>query len=292
MQENKPDVSLFFPVYRDERTVRIVAEKALCVLRDVARRYEVVIVDDGSPDRAGEIADELAREYPEVRVIHHPKNLGYGAAVLTGLSNCKYEWICFTDGDDEYDVNDLRKLIALRDFYDLIITFRYVKIYSGDRIFISWVYNKTLRALFRTQYRDISTGMRLIRKSLAEQIHCASTSPFIGAELTIKAMLRGYRIGEVGIQTFPRTFGKGASTSPKNIMATMVDMARVYREVFSAEYELPTNRARTRQVHAPFDSVAPATSSSGPVSSQVPVSAVITASVGDGARRTAYPDRK
>jgi glycosyltransferase involved in cell wall biosynthesis len=241
---HKPDISLFFPVFRDERTVRSVAEKALAVLKDVAGRYEVVIVDDGSPDRAGEIADELAREYPEISVVHHPKNLGYGAAIRSGLAQCRYDWICFTDGDDEYDVNDLRKLVALRDFYDLIITFRYVKIYSGDRQFISWVYNKTLRMLFRTQYRDISTGLRLIRKSLADQIVCQSNSPFIGAEITIKAMLKGYRIGEVGIQTFPREFGKGASTSPKNIVATIFDMMRVYRTIFSADYELPENRER------------------------------------------------
>src|SRR5690606_9229924 len=133
MTSRKPDVSLFFPVFRDEPTVRTVAEKAIAVLREVADRWEVVIVDDGSPDRAGEIADDLAREYPEVKVIHHPQNLGYGAAVRAGLKQCQYDWIAFTDGDDEYDVNDVRKLLALRDFYDLIITFRYVKVYSSDR---------------------------------------------------------------------------------------------------------------------------------------------------------------
>jgi glycosyltransferase involved in cell wall biosynthesis len=240
MSDQKPDVSLFFPVFRDESTVRAVAEKSLAVLRDVANRYEVLIVDDGSPDRAGEIADALSREYPEVRVIH----LGYGAAVRTGLTNCQYEWICFTDGDDEYDVNDLRKLLVLRSFYDLIITFRYVKMYSGDRQFISWVYNKTLRTLFQTSYRDISTGLRLVRKAVIDQVELSSTSPFIGAELTIKTMLRGYRVGEMGIQTFPRVFGKGASTSPKNIMATMRDMMRTYRTIFSPEYELPQDRDR------------------------------------------------
>jgi glycosyltransferase involved in cell wall biosynthesis len=244
MSQEKPNVSLFFPVFRDESTVRAVAEKALDVLRDVANKYEVIIVDDGSPDRAGEIADELARQYPNVSVVHHPKNLGYGAAIKSGLARCQYEWICFTDGDDEYDVNDLRKLIALKDFYDLVITFRYVKIYSGDRQFISWVYNKTLQALFRTQYRDVSTGLKLIRKTLADSITCQSNSPFIGAEITIKSMLKGYRIGEVGIQTFPREFGKGASTSPKNIAATIRDMLQVYRTIFSTEYELPKNRAR------------------------------------------------
>jgi glycosyltransferase involved in cell wall biosynthesis len=241
---NKPDVSLFFPVFRDERTVRTVAEKSLAVLREVAERYEVVIVDDGSPDRAGKIADELAREHAQIAVIHHPRTLGYGAAIRSGLARCQYEWICSTDGDDEYDVNDLRKLIALKEFYDLIITFRYVKVYSSHRQFISWVYNKTLRALFRTHYRDISTGLKLIRKSLADQIVCQSNSPFIGAEITIKAMLKGYRIGEVGIQTFPREFGKGASTSLKNIVATIRDMVSVYRTIFSSDYELPESRAR------------------------------------------------
>lgn len=244
MPDQKPNISVFFPVYRDERTVRTVTEKALAVLRELADKYEVVIIDDGSPDRAGEIADELAAEYPEVSVVHHAKNLGYGMAIREGLARCRYEWICFTDGDDEYDINDLRKLILLKDFYDLIITFRYVKVYSGDRQFISWVYNMTLRALFRTNYRDISTGLRLIRKSLAEQLDCESNSPFIGAEITIKSMLKGYRIGEVGIQTFPREFGKGASTSPKNIVATIADMLRVHRKIFSLEYELPKDRSR------------------------------------------------
>lgn len=247
MSEKKPDISLFFPVYRDEQTVRTVTEKALLVLSELANNYEVVIVDDGSPDRAGAIADELALQYPAVSVVHHPKNLGYGAAIRTGLSRCKYEWICFTDGDDEYDVNDLRKLIVLRDFYDLIITFRYIKLYAGHRQIISWVYNKTLQALFRTHYRDISTGLRLIRKSLADQLLCQSNSPFIGAEITIKSMLKGYRVGEVGIQTFPRVFGRGASTSPKNIIATVRDMMSVYNTIFSQDYDLPQNRRQRGQ---------------------------------------------
>jgi glycosyltransferase involved in cell wall biosynthesis len=241
---DKPDISLFFPVYRDENTVRIVSEKALAVLAEVAHRYEVIIIDDGSPDRAGAIADELAAEHPEIKVVHHPRNLGYGAAIKTGLANAQYEWICFTDGDDEYDVFDLRKLIVLKDFYDLIITFRYSKVYSSWRQIISWIYNSVLRVLFRSTYRDISTGLRLIRKSLSDQLVLQADSPFIGAEITIKSMLKGYRIGEVGIQTFPREFGKGASVSRRNIIATIRDMKMVYRTIFSKSYDLPPNRVR------------------------------------------------
>jgi glycosyltransferase involved in cell wall biosynthesis len=237
----RPSISLFFPVYKDEHTVRRVTLKSLYVLARVAGDYE--IVNDGSPDRAGEIADELARENPgKVRVIHHPRNLGYGAAVRTGLANVKYDWVCFTDGDDEYDVFELLKIVPLFDFYDLIITFRYVKAYSGKRQFISWVYNHVLRFLFKTSYRDISTGFRVIRRSLVSQMELHSNSPFIGAEIAIKTMLKGYRVGEVGIQTFPREFGTGSATSMKNILATIHDMRAVYRRIFSREYELPTNR--------------------------------------------------
>ena len=175
-------------------------------------------------------------------MLRHASNRGYGAAVKTGFANCQYEWICLTDGDDEYDVFDLYKLIRLRDFYDLIITFRYVKSYSGVRQFVSWTYNKVLRALFKTPYRDISTGLRLVRKNLVDELDLRANSPFIGAELAIKTMLKGYRVGEVGIQTFPREFGKGASVTPANIMATIRDMWWVRRTIFSNEYELPINR--------------------------------------------------
>lgn len=237
-------LTLFFPVYNDARTVRRITEKAVAFVESHATEGEVIIIDDGSPDRSGEIADELAAEHPCVRVIHHETNLGYGQALLTGFEAAKYEWIAFTDGDDEYDVSDFARLLALRDRYDLIITFRYVKLYSTTRVFVSWVYNRLVRAVFRTPYRDISTGLRVVRRSLVRSLELQSTSPFIGAELALKAMLGGYPVGEVGIQTFPREFGSGHSVSRTNILSTIRDLRRVYRSVFSPEYQLPASRRR------------------------------------------------
>lgn len=231
MSEPRPNVSVFFPVYRDEHTVRRVAEKALKVLSDVASEYEVIVVDDGSPDRSGAIADELAQESPHVRVIHFPENRGYGEALKAGFSNARYEWICATDGDDQYDVCDLRRLIRLRDFYDLIITFRYAKPYSGFRILVSYAYNKLVRLLFRTPYQDISTGLRLVRRSVVRELELESSSPFLGAELAIKTRLSGYRVGEVGIRSFPRDFGRGESVTLPNILATIRDLVRTYRTI-------------------------------------------------------------
>src|SRR5258705_13420467 len=99
-------ITLFFPVFGDEATVEIMAEKAMKLLRSHSDEYEVIIVDDASPDRSGAIADELASRYPCIRVIHHTENLGYAAAVRAGLSATRFEFICFTDGDDQYEVED------------------------------------------------------------------------------------------------------------------------------------------------------------------------------------------
>ncbi len=243
--EGKPNITIFFPVYNDEKTIRQVAEKAMRVCSNVANLFEIIIINDCSPDKSGELADRLALEYaPVVKVIHHKINKGYGGALMTGFNNSNYEWVCFTDGDDEYDLEDLYKLIKLRNYYDLIITFRYKKAYSSKRIFISNIYNLILRSMFKTKYRDISTGLRLIKKDILAEIELTSNSPFIGAELTIKTMLKGYRVGEVGIQTFPRKFGNGASTSLKNIYLTIKDMLRVYSEIFSDRYDMPPNRMR------------------------------------------------
>ena len=240
----KPDITLFFPVYNDEFTIPIMVEKSIQVLEEIANKYEIIIINDGSPDKSGEVADQFAAKYASVKVIHHEKNMGYGAAVQSGFMHANYEWICFTDGDDEYDIYDLSRMIKLKEYYDLIITFRYVKLYSNKRVFISAIYNKLFRWIFRTNYRDISTGLRLIKKEVYQELSIISDSPFIGAEITLRTMLKGYRVGEMGIQTFPRQFGTGSSISFKNIIKTVQDMKKVYSNIFSSNYELPQNRNR------------------------------------------------
>lgn len=243
---DRPDsLTVFFPVYNDERTIERVTEKAIEVCEFLTDDWEIIIVNDGSPDRSGELADRLAATHERVRVVHHATNKGYGAAVRTGLAASRNAWICFTDGDDEYDLHDLKKLWRLRSHYELIITFRFIRRYSGTRVIISRVYNAVLRRLFRTNYRDISTGLRLVHKPVVDRLNLTATSPFIGAEITIKTMLMGYPVGEVGIQTFPREFGRGSATSPTNIRKTIDDMLRTHRRIFSEEYGLPESGERS-----------------------------------------------
>jgi len=238
-------VSVVLPVYNDETTVREVVTRSLNMLHRYADEYEVIVVDDCSPDRSGGIADELANENNEtVRVIHHAENRGYGAAIKSGIKIARYEWICTVDGDNEYDVYDLEKMLNLRSYYLLIIAFRYKKLYSTIRIFISFVYNMLLRWMFRTRFRDVSTGIRAFHRCILDEIEVTSDGPFFGAELAVKAMLRGYPVGEIGIQTYPRSFGQSSTTNVRSIMLTISDMLRVRRQIFSDDYQVPKHRPR------------------------------------------------
>lgn len=243
---NKPDISLFFPVYNDAHSISDITVLAIELLNEIANNYEIVIVNDASPDDSGVVADEMARKYTQVKVIHHPRNLGYGSALKSGIKNTKYELICMIDGDHEYDISDLRRMVELRHYYGLIIGFRYKKLYSTKRIFISYVYNSLLRFLFKTSFRDISTGIRVFHREILKTIDLKSNSPFVGAELAIKSMLNGVPVGEVGIQTFPRTFGSGSATSVKNIILTIRDMISMWKEVFSDSYQTPKSRRRRK----------------------------------------------
>ena len=224
-------ISLMFPLYKDRSTVKKMIFRSLKVLKKTKKKFEIIIVDDGCPEKSGAYAKTISKNIPQVKVLFHKKNKGYGSAIKTGLRNCKGQWIFQTDGDAEYNVNDLKKLLKTSTNSDLVITYRIKKKYKTSRIIISWIYNSLLRTLFCTEFKDISTGSRLISKKLLKKVKLFSNSPFLGAELAIKAKYNGFRIKEVGIHTYPRTFGAGSSVSAKNIILTIKDMIKLFLKI-------------------------------------------------------------
>ena len=224
-------ISLMFPLYKDRSTVKLMIKKSVKVLKKLKKKYEIIIVDDGCPQNSGKLAKEISKKYSNVKVFFHKKNLGYGAALKTGFKKFKNDWIFMIDGDNEYDVNDLFRLVKASENYDLVITYRYKKKYTTSRILISWIYNAILRLIFNLKFRDISTGSRFVSRKLVKRIKLRSNSPFVGAELAIKAELAGYKVGEIGIHTYPRTFGTGSSVSFKNILLTLKDMFLLFLRI-------------------------------------------------------------
>lgn len=225
-----PSLSVFFPAYHDEDNIGKVTETAVNVLEEIDSDYEVIIVHDGSPDRTGEVADELAERYLNVRVIHHEKNRGYGAALKTGFTSAKNEYIFYTDGDNQFDVREMKKFVALVGLSDLVIGFRIRKQYTLYRKITSFVYNLILQVLFDLPYRDVDCAFKLLPKKLIDRIDISSVDAFIDAELLIKAQQLGYGVTEVGVTHRPREAGvSGVKT--KVILRTIKEMIQFYLQV-------------------------------------------------------------
>ena len=221
-------VSIVIPLYKDKNTVTKMIKSSLKILRKSSKNYEVIAVDDGCPDKSGNVARKFTKKNKKVKVIIHKKNLGYGAAIKTGFKKSKYDCVFAIDGDGEYDVNVLPQLLKKLENSDLVVTRRYKKQYNTWRSIVSWTYNFVLRLLFNIDYRDISSGSRLVRKELIKKINIDTDSPFLGAELTIKATSLGYKVNEYGIYYYPTDFRSGSSVSLKNIFMTIKDMLILY----------------------------------------------------------------
>ena len=232
---NSPrSISLIFPLYRDKFTVKKVIDKSLKILKKLKIKYEIIIIDDCCPDKSGLVALRYSKKNKKIKVIFHKKNLGYGAAIRSGFKNSKYECVYAVDGDGEFGIalNDLPRVLKKYTINDLVITYRYKKRYKTTRIIISWVYNFILRLLFNINFRDISCGARLVNKKILKKIKLTTNSPFIGAELAIKAKYLGYKVDEVGIHSFPSNFRAGSSVVFKNILKTLYDIFKLYYKIY------------------------------------------------------------
>ena len=231
---NPKSISLIFPLYRDKYTVIKVINKSLKILKKLKIKYEIIIVDDCCPEKSGLIALKYSKQNKKIKVIFHKKNYGYGAAIRSGFKNSKYECIYAVDGDGEFGIalNDLPRILKKYSFNDLVITYRYKKRYKTSRIIISWFYNSLLRFLFHVNFKDISCGSRLVNKKILKKIKLTTNSPFIGAELAIKAKYFGYKVDEVGIHSFPSTFRVGSSIVLKNILITIRDLIILYYKMY------------------------------------------------------------
>ena len=222
-----PSLSVFFPAYNEEGNIPALTKTTVGVLEEMGADYEIIIVNDGSTDRTGKVAERLAGIYPGVRVIHHENNLGYGAALKTGFTNAKNDYIFYTDGDSQYDVRDMRKFVALVGLSDVVIGCRYQKQYTLYRKITSFTYDLIVQVFFGLPYRDVNCSFKLFPKRFIEQISIDSVKLFVDAELLIKAQRLDQIITEVGVTHYPRETG-AVTVNTKVIFDTIKEMNRFY----------------------------------------------------------------
>jgi len=210
--------------------VEAVVRGALDVLPRFADDIEVTVIDDGSTDRTGQIADDLAKADPRVRVVHHGTRRGYGGAVRSGLASARKEFVFFTDGDRQFDLADVGRLIAAIDGVDAVMGYRLKRQDPPRARFVAWVYNRVIRVMFLGGFRDVDCAFKLFRREVFQRVpleRVRSNGAFFSAELLINLRRAGIRTREVGIPHYPRTAGKAKGQQPKVILRAIRDLLRL-----------------------------------------------------------------
>ena len=223
-------VSVFFPAYNDAPSLPKLVSAAFEVLKAHVDDYELIVVNDGSHDNTGEVLAELERKYaPLMRVVTHEKNRGYGGALRSGFAAATKELVFYTDGDGQYDVRELPKLLReMAPDVGLVNGYKLERNDPRHRIWIGSAYNAFARTLFRVRIRDIDCDFRLIRRSLLEAIELWSTSGTVCVELVRKLELTQYRVVEVGVHHYPRLHGRSQFFRVRSLMTTLYQLIRLY----------------------------------------------------------------
>jgi glycosyltransferase involved in cell wall biosynthesis len=219
-------LSFVLPAYNEEANITTAVETTVAVARRYAPQFEVIVVNDGSADRTAELVRLCAARHPEVRLIQHERNRGYGQALHTGFAAATMDFVFFTDSDNQFDMEELALLLAWADQADVVAGYRKIRKDPPMRRLNAWAWNRLVRALFYVPVRDIDCAFKLFRRQALAEIEIESRGAMINTEIMVKLARRGWNIVEVGVTHLPRTAGSTTGAKPSVIL-------RAFREVFA-----------------------------------------------------------
>lgn len=227
-------LSVFFPAYNEEGNIKNTVVKAKKVLQKLASKWEIIIVNDGSKDKTGEIAGKLAKEDARIRVINHDPNLGYGAALKSGFYGAKYPWIVFTDSDGQFDFTEITRFIDTqkKTNADLVIGYYLKRKVPFYRKLNTFLWELVVLLLFGLKVRDIDCGFKLVSKRVIDGTPKLESErgAFISSEFLIKARAGGFKIVEVGVHHYPAQ-RKGTGANLNVIIKSFIDLLRLWKKL-------------------------------------------------------------
>jgi len=223
-------LTVFFPCYNEEENIAVLVRETAGILSTLVKTHEILIVNDGSTDNTGPVADRLSSEYEHVRVIHHRTNQGYGGALISGFANAAYDWVFFTDGDNQFYVQEIGLLLSEIENHDVVIGFRKERKDPFHRKLYAKTWNVLIRLFLGLAIKDLNCAFKLIKKSALAGTSLRSSGAMISAELLLRAKLSGARFKEVGVSHKPRLFGRQTGGNPKVILRALVELLRLYKE--------------------------------------------------------------
>ena len=231
-QKRISSLSAVFPAYNDAGTIPSMVLTALIAMRQVTDDYEVIVTNDGSSDHTAVVLNELAKICPELRVIHHPQNMGYGATLRTGFSAATKEWVFYTDGDAQYNPLELISLVnGLQDGVDIVNGYKISRNDSISRKIIGRFYHHLVKLAFDFKLKDVDCDFRLIRRSIFDEIELESKTGSICLEMVKKFQDAGYTFAEVPVSHFHRQYGKSQFFNIRRIWRTGTHLIQLWHKL-------------------------------------------------------------
>lgn len=224
-------LSVFFPCHNEQDNIKRVVQQALEVLPAISDDYEVIIVNDGSADRTAEIADRLAEANPPIRVVHHPVNRGYGGALQSGFRTASKEWVFYTDGDGQFDIQELPGLLEYIDNCDIVTCYRIQRQDTLLRKINGWAWSKLVNLIFHFKIKDVDCAFKLYRREIFDHMEMHSEGALIDAEILARAFRAGYRITQCGVHHYPRTAGEESGANFKVILCAFKELLKLRKQI-------------------------------------------------------------
>ena len=230
-------ISVFLPSHNEEANVERVVRGFLAELARIADAYQVIVVNDGSTDQTGAVANRLADEDSHVKVVHHPKNRGYGGAVISGIRAATQPYVVLADGDGQFDPKEVESLAAFVPEYDVVVGKRIRRADPLMRRINGKAWTTLVRIVLGIGISDIDCGFKLFKREFLDGMELRAHGAMISTELMARVAGRGAKIKEVGVHHLPRMAGEQSGANFKVIM-------RAFKELFTLYGELRAERHR------------------------------------------------
>ena len=224
-------ISVILPAYNEEKNIARAIELSAETLHGLTRDYEIIVVDDGSSDRTQDIVQRIAEGEGSVRYLSHAANMGYGAALKTGLKSATKELLFFTDSDLQFNISELAVLMQWIEDYDIVIGYRRKRRDHPGRRVLGWGWTTLVRFLFGLRVRDIDCAFKLFKKKVIDTISIDSIGAFVNSEILLRAVKKGYTIKEIPVTHYPRVNGKAKGARPRIIVKALHELSKMYREL-------------------------------------------------------------
>jgi glycosyltransferase involved in cell wall biosynthesis len=221
-------ISTILPAYNEEENVERTVDAARTALQACADSVEIIVVNDGSRDRTAAIIDRLARDHCDVIAVHHPQNRGYGAALRSGFSRASREYVFFTDSDLQFDLEEIKLLIAYIADYDIVAGYRRERVDPWHRRVNAFGWNLLVRCLLGLKVRDIDCAFKLFRRRVFDTIRLNAVGAMVNTEILSLAIQQGFTLYEVPVTHYARLKGAATGANLHVIVKAFSELFRMY----------------------------------------------------------------